>query len=132
MYTIQLVYLQRARQDMCECGQLESTWHVIAVWGVYKTSTVGSLRFFFFFSSRRRHTRLQGDWSSDVCSSDLGDAWVAGMARGAGAAVRGQRRHDPARTSRASWTLRGSAPVLPGGARRLPRQIGRASCRERV
>src|SRR5256885_10799428 len=24
----------------------------------------------FFFSSRRRHTRLQGDWSSDVCSSD--------------------------------------------------------------
>src|SRR5205807_6252952 len=24
------------------------------------------------FSSRRRHTRLQGDWSSDVCSSDLG------------------------------------------------------------
>src|SRR5256885_3627589 len=28
----------------------------------------------FFFSSRRRHTRLQGDWSSDVCSSDLGVA----------------------------------------------------------
>src|ERR1039457_3152455 len=28
---------------------------------------------FFFFSSRRRHTRLQGDWSSDVCSSDLCD-----------------------------------------------------------
>src|SRR6266850_4470935 len=28
-------------------------------------------RVFFFFSSRRRHTRLQGDWSSDVCSSDL-------------------------------------------------------------
>src|SRR5256885_4960121 len=25
----------------------------------------------YFFSSRRRHTRLQGDWSSDVCSSDL-------------------------------------------------------------
>src|SRR5256885_8407315 len=29
----------------------------------------------FFFSSRRRHTRLQGDWSSDVCSSDL--PWVS-------------------------------------------------------
>src|SRR5437764_10791637 len=29
--------------------------------------------FFFFFSSRRRHTRYIGDWSSDVCSSDLGD-----------------------------------------------------------
>src|SRR5205807_3234148 len=26
---------------------------------------------YLFFSSRRRHTRLQGDWSSDVCSSDL-------------------------------------------------------------
>src|SRR5256885_10443627 len=32
--------------------------------------TRGHMRF-FFFSSRRRHTRLQGDWSSDVCSSDL-------------------------------------------------------------
>src|SRR6266480_3059603 len=32
----------------------------------------------FFFSSRRRHTRLTCDWSSDVCSSDLGvllDRW---------------------------------------------------------
>src|SRR5437016_1904429 len=27
--------------------------------------------FYFFFSSRRRHTRLVSDWSSDVCSSDL-------------------------------------------------------------
>src|SRR5262249_59453644 len=26
---------------------------------------------YFFFSSRRRHTRLVSDWSSDVCSSDL-------------------------------------------------------------
>src|SRR5438046_10404358 len=31
---------------------------------------LGWLRF-FFFSSRRRHTRLVSDWSSDVCSSDL-------------------------------------------------------------
>src|SRR6201985_1198293 len=29
------------------------------------------VRFCFFFSSRRRHTRLTCDWSSDVCSSDL-------------------------------------------------------------
>src|SRR2546430_5003092 len=28
---------------------------------------------FFFFSSRRRHTRFDCDWSSDVCSSDLFD-----------------------------------------------------------
>src|SRR2546426_12083964 len=35
---------------------------------------------FFFFSSRRRHTRLQGDWSSDVCSSDLSrDASLRGI-----------------------------------------------------
>src|SRR6266511_2185978 len=32
--------------------------------------------FFFFFSSRRRHTRFSRDWSSDVCSSDLGAAMV--------------------------------------------------------
>src|SRR5574339_743861 len=30
--------------------------------------------FIFFFSSRRRHTMSPGDWSSDVCSSDLGAA----------------------------------------------------------
>src|SRR5919106_3645199 len=39
-----------------------------------------------FFSSRRRHTRLQGDWSSDVCSSDLlrarGDLMTAGAIGG--------------------------------------------------
>src|SRR6267154_3118467 len=29
------------------------------------------MRTYFFFSSRRRHTRWTGDWSSDVCSSDL-------------------------------------------------------------
>src|SRR5438093_8251288 len=34
---------------------------------------------FFFFSSRRRHTRLVSDWSSDVCSSDLFE-WRFGLA----------------------------------------------------
>src|SRR5438046_6045822 len=32
----------------------------------------------FFFSSRRRHTRLVSDWSSDVCSSDL---WIGQLPR---------------------------------------------------
>src|SRR5690606_41094870 len=32
----------------------------------------------FFFSSRRRHTRFSRDWSSDVCSSDLGLLGVSG------------------------------------------------------
>src|SRR5256885_11395433 len=36
-----------------------------------ETLVPGRAWFVFFFSSRRRHTRLQGDWSSDVCSSDL-------------------------------------------------------------
>src|SRR2546430_6044235 len=30
---------------------------------------------YFFFSSRRRHTRFDCDWSSDVCSSDLNSIW---------------------------------------------------------
>src|SRR5688500_8066190 len=36
--------------------------------------TVAGTRVGFFLSSSRRHTRLQGDWSSDVCSSDLESA----------------------------------------------------------
>src|ERR1022692_5056415 len=36
-----------------------------------KESSECKRNLFFVFSSRRRHTRLQGDWSSDVCSSDL-------------------------------------------------------------
>src|SRR5256885_1160834 len=45
----------------------------------------------FFFSSRRRHTRLQGDWSSDVCSSDLS---LEDCARDAVALARGEK-HQP-------------------------------------
>src|SRR5690348_17869382 len=40
-----------------------------------RNGKIGEFRFTtvtrFFFSSRRRHTRWTGDWSSDVCSSDL-------------------------------------------------------------
>src|SRR5690348_9608163 len=56
----------------------------------------------FFFSSRRRHTRWTGDWSSDVCSSDLyliscganveASGGVVGIARHAQARVRGMKR----------------------------------------
>src|SRR2546421_1407346 len=41
---------------------------------------------FFFFSSRRRHTRSDRDWSSDVCSSDLG---CPGPTRAITRAIRG-------------------------------------------
>src|SRR5437879_11562330 len=44
--------------------------------------------FIFFFSSRRRHTRYIGDWSSDVCSSDLCFASLA-MTDGASDEKRG-------------------------------------------
>src|SRR5437762_5937645 len=57
-----------------------STTMSILTWTIYiiKLSIIISLSsvsvfsfIFFFFSSRRRHTRYIGDWSSDVCSSDL-------------------------------------------------------------
>src|SRR5437762_8907187 len=41
--------------------------------GLFSGATVRreAIEILFFFSSRRRHTRYIGDWSSDVCSSDL-------------------------------------------------------------
>src|SRR5688572_33383454 len=50
----------------------------------------------FFFSSRRRHTRFDCDWSSDVCSSDL----AAGRADGGASSRRdvGSRRITSRRT----------------------------------
>src|SRR6266581_5409633 len=44
----------------------------------------------FFFSSRRRHTRWTGDWSSDVCSSDLTTA-VCSSTRGGTAKLTGRK-----------------------------------------
>src|SRR2546430_124023 len=35
-----------------------------------RTEGIHLARYLFFFSSRRRHTRFDCDWSSDVCSSD--------------------------------------------------------------
>src|SRR5256886_6127035 len=37
---------------------------------------------YFFFSSRRRHTRFDCDWSSDVCSSDLTMSWLPNTTQG--------------------------------------------------
>src|SRR5256885_10799712 len=65
----------------------------------------------FCFSSRRRHTRLQGDWSSDVCSSDLA----------------GRRRPGPGRPAR---PLRGAAGRAQA-ARPLPRRVRAARRRQR-
>src|SRR6266487_5158856 len=51
---------------------------------------------FFFFSSRRRHTRWTGDWSSDVCSSDLEEA--AALAMTAASELRGTHQVDAGRS----------------------------------
>src|SRR2546429_871337 len=45
---------------------------IIDLRGYYLCRILRYYFFFFFFSSRRRHTRCSRDWSSDVCSSDLG------------------------------------------------------------
>src|SRR5256885_10758167 len=58
----------------------------------------------FFFSSRRRHTRLQGDWSSDVCSSDLAQFLDCG---GFSNAYRSGIRHGGAfDLKQATWAYR--------------------------
>src|SRR3989440_7123628 len=44
--------------------------HVVSICGKWSV-LVGLFVVVFFFSSRRRHTRSDRDWSSDVCSSDL-------------------------------------------------------------
>src|SRR5207248_8055374 len=85
--------------------------------------------YFFFFSSRRRHTRSYGDWSSDVCSSDLPPTSASPF------------RLRPARivAIRAGRSLKGEALVGGGldparvgrGYARVDLEIGRASCRER-
>src|SRR5262249_58442950 len=90
----------------------------------------------FVFSSRRRHTRLVSDWSSDVCSSDLNLAAVR-LSR-----PRGQSRRLRRSRSHVGWNGFGRVPEnrRRGGRKRARRtrsathrreQIGRASCRER-
>src|SRR5262249_59611517 len=61
---------------------------------------VEMLAVFFFFSSRRRHTRLVSDWSSDVCSSDLSNLPGGGLDLGAiakpiGDAISAAADHGP-------------------------------------
>src|SRR5437764_8501371 len=80
--------------------------------------SVTLLLFFFFFSSRRRHTSYIGDWSSDVCSSDL---------------FRGRsplRKPVPARGRSPDPAFH--ARLQSGAAARQAGEIGRASCRERA
>src|SRR2546427_7558340 len=63
----------------------------------------------FFFSSRRRHTRFDCDWSSDVCSSDLA---VATLPRGAGRRAAGAAPVDQLHRG-GVWDDRVSRPRAP-------------------
>src|SRR5205807_5974870 len=84
----------------------------------------------FFFSSRRRHTRLQGDWSSDVCSSDLELA----VAMEGGQRVPLQPSQVCGQTGVAPNNFRKYMEELQrcGLADMKGSKIGRASCREGV
>src|SRR2546430_2982415 len=65
---------------------------LLALYSHFICNCVLYLCFFFFFSSRRRHTRFDCDWSSDVCSSDLpveAGSSAARVAAGAEAASAG-------------------------------------------
>src|SRR2546421_2649941 len=89
---------------------------------------------FFFFSSRRRHTRSDRDWSSDVCSSDLyvpeDFTWPRHVERGLA-----KERGTPAWVGNFGKSGRNSRQHVLDAKYVLPQfsaQIGRASCRERV
>src|SRR6266516_6152786 len=53
------------------------------------------MTFLVFFSSRRRHTRSYGDWSSDVCSSDLSGGEGRACTRGGRDRPEGSRADRP-------------------------------------
>src|SRR5688500_19897364 len=82
----------------------------------------------FFFSSRRRHTRLQGDWSSDVCSSDLGDDELAVRELDGHAVMRRRRLVDLALGQPARQVLRVEDDDLAGAVRSEERRVGK-ECR---
>src|SRR5437762_14375901 len=87
----------------------------------------------FFFSSRRRHTRYIGDWSSDVCSSDLDNFSDDLKSRGL-STPNTLKRYVDVNPSYGGPIKRDSiwfhATVRYNRATNF--EIGRASCRERV
>src|SRR5690348_18032861 len=77
---------------------------------------------FFFFSSRRRHTRWTGDWSSDVCSSDLGQHRDDERGSGGDAKIEADRRPDEEREEHVGLRER----VIRGHARAEDEERGRS------
>src|SRR2546430_2869488 len=72
--------VKRSTNDGCGSVRCEDTLGMVALRSIARSRQV-SRPSRFFFSSRRRHTRFDCDWSSDVCSSDLfkGVKTVAGI-----------------------------------------------------
>src|SRR2546430_16310910 len=77
----------------------------------------------FFFSSRRRHTRFDCDWSSDVCSSDL----VVPLRMASSAPSSAMTRSSSA-VSVGNGS--GARPPVKGGVRSGERRVGE-ECRSR-
>src|SRR3989475_8815988 len=69
---------------------------------------------YFFFSSRRRHTRFDCDWSSDVCSSDLhADVrWLGPNSVEVNTARAEPRELDPALCARIRASILLAGPML--------------------
>src|SRR5437762_5393511 len=82
---------------------------------------------FFFFSSRRRHTRYIGDWSSDVCSSDLGESRQRADRR---EYVSGQANPNSDRPLRRRRVAKAAASAANYGVRRRCRDGGGARDRK--
>src|SRR4051794_41987100 len=86
----------------------------------------------FFFSSRRRHTRWTGDWSSDVCSSDLIRAQRPAAQRPDGIGLEVRDLHAGVHTRIGSPRANQRHGCISDAAESILGEIGRASCRERV
>src|SRR2546430_10230732 len=89
---------------------------------------------FFFFSSRRRHTRFDCDWSSDVCSSDLGGVWQRSTPMSMSHRAQRMALHHLRHRADAQLNLIPLIDILSVMVAFLLvySKIGRASCRERV
>src|SRR2546427_11184279 len=96
---------------------------------------VGLVAVCFFFSSRRRHTRFDCDWSSDVCSSDLvGGSQHLGTVGGEDLGVQvlagaQHRQAGDAEIGRASCRERGEISVVAGSLKKKKRKRHRKSSR---
>src|SRR5256886_9844334 len=101
-------------------------WHIMRC-------GVDSYLALFFFSSRRRHTRFDCDWSSDVCSSDLIyyrnlPSYVYNdLEDPEGAAMVTQLLSENEKQRQIQWDL-----LYDINRHATDTKIGRASCRERV